>query len=229
MSMEAAMLRLLVFAFLLSFIEGVGAERLVETSTGPFDEVDCCSSHIDSDQFMGARFRVEKKTRVTSIGGHFLAHGSIPIYGGSIFGAIVRLNEAGFPSDNYLTLANVVATTVFVPIRGNNVVPLPTTLESGNYAVVFGSGLFGAKGKRGLTLLQPAQAAGKSSGEMIMSLRGESWVLGETPNRYRVFVECELDASASSEGLSMPLQIGPHGPPPVEPPPSSAWMFKPRP
>ncbi len=96
-------------------------------------------------QFLGWRFQVTDTLQVTDIGGHL---GSTSP-NNEIFGAIVSLSEPNaFPQSNPFQPGEVLAATTLNPSFPTNdvTVPLSVTLNPGNYALVFGSGLFGASG-----------------------------------------------------------------------------------
>ena len=100
-------------------------------------------------QYLGARFHVDNTVVVDHIGGH--------LYGGpspasaTLFGAIYRLSgPTAFPADNLTPLA---MTTLRPPFPSSDLlVPLSVTLNHGDYALVFGSGLFGANGHGGIAV-----------------------------------------------------------------------------
>ena len=108
---------------------------------------------VSEDQWLGARFVLGQAYRITDIGGHVKS--SSEYLDRSIFAAIVPVSEStGFPSD--IMLSEAVFEIVFeAPF--NDVGPYPyqvpdTVIETdfvlgaGNYALMFGSGLFGATG-----------------------------------------------------------------------------------
>lgn len=113
---------------------------------------------ISDDQWLGARFKLDQTYRITDIGGHVKSSSSPEEFGyedRSLFAAIVPVSEStGFPSD--MLLSETVFATVFeAPF--NDVGPYPYqvpdtvietdfVLEAGHYALVFGSGLYGATG-----------------------------------------------------------------------------------
>jgi hypothetical protein len=112
---------------------------------------------ISADRMIGAVFTLSQTTHITGIGAQF---GGYP--GGSIFGAIVPVDpKTGFPTGVSSDLAAIsLGDVVFsvnltdtsssgVPI-GDLMEPLSTTLTAGTYAVLFGSGQFGADGFAGL-------------------------------------------------------------------------------
>lgn len=108
---------------------------------------------IMEDQWLGARFELDQTYRITDIGGHVKTYSSN--LEKSIFVAVVPVLEStGFPSD--IMLSEAVFATVFeAPF--NDVGPYPYqvpdtvfetdfVLEAGHYALMFGSGLYGATG-----------------------------------------------------------------------------------
>ena len=104
-------------------------------------------------QFLGSRFSIDKTTTVDYVGGHLS-----PNYG-DLFAAIVELESStalpvGAPFDN----DEVIASTTFI-IPGSTsfdiLIPLNVTLSPGNYALIFGSGLFGTSGYATMPLTNP--------------------------------------------------------------------------
>jgi hypothetical protein len=107
--------------------------------------------------FLGARFTLDATTQITGVGGHVKSYppGDLPVDDRTLFVAIVALDSAdGLPD---LALSRAVYAAVF-EAPYNNVGPYPyqvpeTILEPdrlvlapGSYAIVIGSGLFGATG-----------------------------------------------------------------------------------
>jgi hypothetical protein len=103
---------------------------------------------IGNGQIIGARFSINAPEIVEDIGGYF--NGS-----GNIFGAIVRLSSStDFPdSADPLSTADVLGHTLInlglVDTDVSGTIG-PVTLGAGNYAVIFGSGQFGATGSGGV-------------------------------------------------------------------------------
>ena len=98
-------------------------------------------------QFLGVRFQLDNTVITESIGGHFTA----TVFGnGRIFGALVRLDDlSDFPDSTDLSTPDVLGTTLLSPPQfptpsGDTAGDLHLTLPPGAYAMVFGSGLFGA-------------------------------------------------------------------------------------
>jgi len=107
---------------------------------------------LSENDLIGAAFTLTKTTTIWKVGAQF---GGFP--GGDIFAAIVPLASPtsfpGAPSDQLssISLADVefsVPTAVAVDLKVK--LPTPLTLGPGSYAVIFGSGQFGATGFAGL-------------------------------------------------------------------------------
>lgn len=97
---------------------------------------------IDASRYLGVQFTLGSAVDLSSIGGNFTAYGD----GGSIFGAIVPV--VGGQAGDVATTA--LAEALFTPAGGEQSAALHVVLNPGTYAVVFGSGLFGATGASGL-------------------------------------------------------------------------------
>ncbi len=113
------------------------------------------SSGVNPDVFSGVRFQIGQTVMTTRVGGHFVAD---PRFGDSFFGAIVRLDGAmDFPDSGNLSTPDVLGTTLLTfpnpsaEVFGN----LTVKLDPGWYALVFGSGLFGATGSGAAVLNNP--------------------------------------------------------------------------
>lgn len=106
--------------------------------------------YLDNTRYLGAVFSVTANESLTSIGGNFTVNGD----GNAIFGAVVRLTSADtLPAISDLA-ASTVSEALFTPTGGDQSVALTGTLTAGKYAVLFGSGLFGATGASGLVASQ---------------------------------------------------------------------------
>lgn len=95
-------------------------------------------------QHPGWRFEIDKPLQVQNVGGHLLSYPTNP---GNIFAAIVRLASIdAMPLGSPFTSEELVAATTFRPPFPSDEVstPLSATLRPGAYALVFGTGLFGA-------------------------------------------------------------------------------------
>ena len=99
-------------------------------------------TNVNASVFSGVRFQLGQPAVTTQVGGHFVAGGS-----GTFFGAIVELdNESDFPdSEDFSTPDFLGSTLLTFPVPSDEVFGnLALTLDPGWYALVFGSGLFGA-------------------------------------------------------------------------------------
>jgi hypothetical protein len=100
--------------------------------------------NINRSVFAGVRFRLDRPVITAEVGGHFTGPSD-----STFFGSIVRLeSESDFPNTSELSSPDVLGHTLLrfpVPsaeVFGN----LSVSLDPGWYALVFGSGLFGATG-----------------------------------------------------------------------------------
>jgi hypothetical protein len=125
---------------------GLIYESATTAITGPIKSTES-GIEADSSFFSGVNFFVSSTAQVQDIGGHFF----VPFVAGNneIFGAIVRVNSATdppIPAD--LSGSDVLGTTLITlppALDSENVSgPLSLTLTPGWYAVIFGSGKFGA-------------------------------------------------------------------------------------
>lgn len=99
-------------------------------------------TNISSFAFNGVRFRLNEPVITTRIGGHFVAPTD-----GTFFGAIVALDdERDFPDSGHLSSPDVLGHTLLTfPTSSAEVFgDLSLSLGPGWYALVYGSGLFGA-------------------------------------------------------------------------------------
>jgi hypothetical protein len=132
--------------FLLVPIPGCAATLLFESGSygGPANG----GFLLAEVQFAGARLEVSQNEQVTAVGGNLGFFSS-----GSVFAAIVSLNENGFPSGAPTDLNPLAATTFTgdLTFETSDVsTPLSATLTPGTYGLVFGSGLFGANSNGGI-------------------------------------------------------------------------------
>jgi PEP-CTERM motif len=103
---------------------------------------------VQSDQYLGARFQVTSTTVVDHIGGHLGANGIVG--NGEILGAIVPVLDTpiGFPFSTKIAPVALAEVTFTLPATSEDLLlPLSVTLAPGSYALVFGSGEFGATGQ----------------------------------------------------------------------------------
>ncbi len=130
----------------------VSAETYLQTATAGNPSTGSYSIYGDGtnagSNFIGATFALSNTATIADVGATFDGYAS----GDPIFAAIVSVPSlAGVPAFAPSALAgNALAETTFTPSAGDVSVALPVTLAAGTYAVVFGSGLFGATGTVGL-------------------------------------------------------------------------------
>jgi hypothetical protein len=117
---------------------------------GPTGLTSNIGAGIYSDQFIGVRFAVNSDVTTTAVGGHF---GTQSFVGNNqFFGAIVALSgPSDFPDSADLSTPDVLGATLltFPGPSADISAPLSVSLAPGNYALIFGTGLFGATGEGG--------------------------------------------------------------------------------
>jgi len=107
---------------------------------------------VSPQVFTGVKFQLLVQTRISRIGGHFVAN-TIDGGEGSVFGAIVTLDdEIDFPDSSDLSSPDVLGSTLIpLPLLSSDASgALSLLVDPGWYAVVFGSELFGAEGFGGV-------------------------------------------------------------------------------
>jgi hypothetical protein len=138
------------------------AEVIYESSTmGPTGQT--TGTIISNKQFFGSRFYISQQTQVTAIGGHLAG---CHIQGG-IFGAIVSIDSfSDFPNGHPFNTTEVIAYKVFTPTfpSSDYRTSFSAELSPGYYALVFGSGLYGAKSE---TYMPALGQTDLSSGQYI--------------------------------------------------------------
>lgn len=152
---------------------------------------------VSTNNFLGWRFQVDSTLQVTEIGGHFFTFTEPNFGNGSIFGAIVPLSTStALPKGNPFLLEEVLSAITFNPgFPSRDVaVPLSVTLAQGNYALIFGSGLFGASGLGGMPF-NNRQLPGTSFNSYF-SWNGTDWENNGTSNAgvfdIRFFIKGQL-------------------------------------
>ncbi len=164
----------------------LNADLVYESATGNSNVVDGVyvgNSSSDKDrppQLLGSRFTLAAATEITSVGGAF---GGVSSLGRSadIFAAIVDLNGGSLPSGAPLGMANVLGTaTFFASHVGDTLVPLNLQLTPGDYALVFGGGVFGTDGVDSMTPDGTNTVDGQ--GSYFFSNNGKNWVNGGVDN-----------------------------------------------
>jgi hypothetical protein len=107
--------------------------------------------NFSSVQFLGSRFHINTTTEVTHIGGHMGDNQNIQ---GEQFGVIVSLSGSNaLPLGSPFDSSEIVASTTFDSESSSSdfLTPLSVTLSAGDYALIFGSGQFGAMGQGFMT------------------------------------------------------------------------------
>jgi len=129
-------------------------------------------SSVSNTVFSGVRFELTQRVAITEISGHVFSPA-----GGDFFGAIVALDDSDdFPNSGNLSTPDVLGHTLLeFPIAsaeafGN----LSFPLDPGWYALVLGSGLFGATGNGGMILNNPD--IGNPSYIAFQPLSGVPWI-----------------------------------------------------
>jgi hypothetical protein len=139
---------LIAFAALHCALATVKAGYILETADLPVTQ-DFTGGTVDNTQFIAARFSISQNTQVDQIGGVLRLNAPLPPGNMLLFGAIAALGPTGFPAglpDSFTPLAVTTFTPAYSP-TADTLVSLPVLLTPGDYAVIFGSGRFGATGQ----------------------------------------------------------------------------------
>ncbi len=167
---------LITFSVLLLFPVGVQkiyADVIYESATlGPTGQTSGLG--VFDEQFLGSRFSISQTVQVTEIGGHIDS-----LFSGDNFGAIIQLSGPGvLPSGSPFDVGEVIASTTFTPSSPSSDIstPLSVILPPGDYALVFGSGLFGATGIGNMPSNNPTTPAGTGS---FFFWNNISWIEGK--------------------------------------------------
>jgi hypothetical protein len=108
----------------------------------------------DNNFYLASHFTLSSTVNVTSVGGNFM------YTTGSSFAAIVAVpDRTSYPTfEPEMIVSNALAHSVFSTPPGNNFddidISMTVTLPAGEYALVIGSGAFGASGQGALTAYQ---------------------------------------------------------------------------
>jgi hypothetical protein len=177
----------LVFACALFVMTGTGwGATIFETATsGPTGQTSGSGLSVDSSFFTAVNFEVTSTVVVRSVGGHLIASTQ---EGETLFGAIVKLTgQYDYPDQPDLSGGDVLGTTLLgAPDPSDNVAGnLALVLEPGWYALVFGSGQFGATGSGG-ALLNNTPVAG-----VVYTIRQSDGAIFYQADGARLFVESE--------------------------------------
>lgn len=159
-----------------------GGQMLFESAelgeTGVVPSPETPAANVNAFSFNGVRFSLTSPAMTNEIGGHFVGDGTL-------FGAIVELNGSDdFPISADLSTSDVLGTTLITlsDPSEESVGGLDLLLQPGNYALVFGGGLFDAQGSGGALL----NNSDLGSGDNIGFMQGFGW--GERRGGFRFFV-----------------------------------------
>lgn len=121
---------------------------------------------ISPSQYLGARFTISQPALISGVGGHVKSYGTDG-EDRTIFVSIAPVTTPeGFPSDTTLS-ESLFSATLEPPYNlvgpypyqvPETIVPTDFVVPAGNYAIVFGSGLFGATGSAWMPLSGPIQS-----------------------------------------------------------------------
>lgn len=174
-----------VCGLLLACHSAHASSLIYESSTGNSYQLPGFS--VGDEAFLGSRFTLTQAFDVDAIGGAFSINNPA---GDEIFGAIIQMQgllpqgTATTPFNNTEVLASV---TFSASNTGDTIVPLPITLAAGDYAVVFGSGLFGATASNAMDDDGVSTVQGLDS---FFYRSGDNWFNGATDKtRFLVFGE----------------------------------------
>lgn len=112
-------------------------------------------SYVSIFAFTGVRFELGQPVVTSRVGGHFVVE---PGFDDSFFASIVRLDDdVDFPDSDDLSTPDVLghALLTFPNTSAEVFGDLELSLSPGWYALVFGSGLFGATGQGGAVANNP--------------------------------------------------------------------------
>jgi hypothetical protein len=159
------------------------------------------AANVNGFVFNGVRFNLTSPVVTSQVGGHFV--GSVGTTD-TLFGAIVKLvDENDFPDSRDLSTPDVLgSTTLAFPepsaeVFGN----LSLALDPGWYALVFGSGLFGATGDGAMPLNNPDIGNPTYIGLQPGGVSGWGDLLNPIFQNYRFVVRGEIVPETSSIAL----------------------------
>lgn len=141
---------------------------------------------VSSAIFLGAKFTLAGTSNVTSVGGHFV--GVAP--SNKIFVAILPLDSGtDFPVTPFDPANAVFSASFNAPATSDEVtIPASFQLAAGRYAIVFGSGFFGATG----TAVAPGKDVDVGGPEYFYSIDGGDSYANGGLTRSRFFVNGSL-------------------------------------
>lgn len=160
-------------------------------------------SNVSSAVFVGVRFHLDQPVITSQIGGHFVRNAGT---NESFFGGIVALaDENGFPDSGDLSTPDVVGTTLLAfPERSNEVFgAIAKPLSPGWYALVFGSGLFGASGS-GVALANGADIGDPTYiGWQLGAVNGWGNLINPIFRNFRFVIQGHVVPEPASAGIAM--------------------------
>lgn len=197
------------FATLVTQADGA-AITLASAQMGPAGQIS--GTPIGATKYIGWRFRVPKTMAVTEVGGHV---GGI---NGELFAAIVSLTALdALPQGAPFTDATVKASTTFLPPlpTAEFRTPLSVTLAAGTYALVIGSGKFGATGNGVASTVQQPNILPTTQASYIFWEQSVpnvfNWTVGSANNLRLVVVGTEIanpadfNLDGTVDGLDLPV------------------------
>jgi len=149
--MGADKLRLLAALFVVAIgsASRAGGEIIFESAaSGPTGQVSGAYNVVDSASFLGVNFQITSTVTTGSVGGHLNDFDE----GAPIFGAIVALDgPSDVPNSSDLSSGDLLGAALIAPLDPSENVAgnLRLRLTPGWYALVLGSGRFGASGEAG--------------------------------------------------------------------------------
>lgn len=206
---------LLVFSLSCMTTGRASAVVIYESSTGNLNQ--SLGSAVSTTQYLGSRFTLIQTAKVTSIGGAFGTPGA------EIFGAILEMSGL-LPQGTPFNGTEVLTTTLFTTTNvGDTIAPLSIYLPAGDYAVVFGTDLFGATGAA--TMDYNGTNTPEGAGSYFYWNNGSAWVNGSINNtRFivnGVLVPADLDGDGDVDAIDITnfftYFTGPGGGPPDDP------------
>jgi len=122
----------------------VNAAVIHESATLGLTGQSSSGSLLTSTQFLGSRFSITDTVSVDNVGGHLYHFDA-----GNLFASIVSLSSpTALPTGTPFNTGELMASTTFsgALLSSDVLIPLSVTLAPGDYALIFGSGLFAASG-----------------------------------------------------------------------------------
>jgi hypothetical protein len=159
-------------------------------------------ANVSAAVFNGVRFELTVPVVTTHVGGHFVGSTDTT---DTFFGAIVQLaDENDFPNSGDLSTSDVLgSTTMEFPHPSAEVFgDLALRLDPGWYALVFGSGLFGATGDGAMPLNNPDIGSPTYIAHQPGAVLGWGDLLNPIFRNYRFVVEGEIVPEPSSIALA---------------------------